>query len=716
MGSRAVRVVGKLAEQGQVAGDPERSAVRGGDQLLLLHGQVGHRGHGHVGLQRRPRRAVVQRNVDAELGSHVQQAAPYQVLADHTGEVVLGDAVRDCCPGRSVVVRLVEQRSVVVELVPRGRQVHGGGIVRGCLDHVYARPLRQAGRRHVFPRRPAVARQVHKAVVRSRPEHALLVRRLGEREDRRVVLDVCRVQRNRAARRSELALVGAGQVRADLLPALTAVGRLEQHVRRDVEHVRVVRRYDYRVGPLEAVAVVLGAEAAALLGPDGDDPRLAQPVVVAHQRVAAAGRAADGAGVDDVRVVRPDGDVAALGEADRVAVLPRDALLVGLAARHADGAVVLLRRVDPIGPLVVRRDVVELGRRLVVDCRPRPAGVEGHAGAAVVALDHPRRVVRVDPQVVLVPVREFDRPEIAAAVGRLPGAQVEHPYRFRVLGIREDMAVVPRTLHQVLVATDPLPRVAAIVGPVQPRVVGLDYGPDAAVLRGRDRHADAPLQAARQALVLRDVGPGVAAVGRAVQSAVRAAAGKRPRLAPDLPHGGEHRAGVVRVDGEIDRAGVLALEQHAVPGLAAVPRPVDSPLVVRPEDVAQCRHVDEVGVVRMHADAADVPRVAEPQVTPGLAAVGRPVDAVAVRQVAPDGGLARTDVQHIRVGVGYREGAHRGGVEEAVGHVLPVRARVVGLPHAADARPEVEDVPFLRVPHHRDRPSATVRSDASPPD
>src|SRR3546814_8217053 len=49
-------------------------------------------------------------------------------------------------------------------------------------------------------------------------------------------------------------------------------------------------------------------------------------------------------------------------------------------ARHRDRGVVLLRRVDPVGILVVDVDAVELGGVLVVDRRPALAAVERHAG------------------------------------------------------------------------------------------------------------------------------------------------------------------------------------------------------------------------------------------------------------------------------------------------------------------------------------------------
>ena len=83
--------------------------------------------------------------------------------------------------------------------------------------------------------------------------------------------------------------------------------------------------------------------------------------------------------VDDVGVVRAHHDVPALRRPHRVAVGEWDRAR-NRAARRADGAVVLLGAVDPVRMPGVDRGVVELGRRLVVDGRPRLApSKETHA-------------------------------------------------------------------------------------------------------------------------------------------------------------------------------------------------------------------------------------------------------------------------------------------------------------------------------------------------
>ena len=587
--------------------------------------------------------------------------------------------------------------------------------MRGELDGGDGRPLRQAGRGDLLPVGAAVAGEVDQPVVGAGPEQPLPVRGLDEGEDRAVVLGAGGVLGDRAAGRLLPALVVAGQVGADRLPARPFVRGAEHHVAGDVEHVGIVRGDQDRIGPLEAVPEVLRPPPAVLLRPDGDDPDLRGRVVVAEHHAAAAGGAADGSGVDDVRIVGAHLDVAALRVADRVAVAHADDALVR-AAGHADGGVVLLRAVDPVRNAGVGGDVVELRGRLVVDRRPGVAAVERDAGAAVVALDHAARIGGVDPQIVIVAVRGRHAGEGLAAVGRLPRLQVEHPDGVGVLRIGEHVVVVPGALTQVALRARHLPGGAAVLGTEQGALLRLHDRPHPARPGGRAGDADAPLDALRQARVAGQLGPGVAAVDRLEDAAAGAARLQDPRPADHLPERGVEDARVGRVDAEVDGAGLGVAEQHLLPGRAAVARAEHAALLVRPEGVAERGHVDQIGVVRIDADAADVARVGQADAAPGRAAVGRPVDAVAVRDVDADARLAGAGVDDVGVGGGHGDRAHGGGPEEAVGDVLPVGAAVGRLPDAAGAGAEVEGLRVRRVPGDRHHAAAAVRTDAAPLD
>ena len=231
-----------------------------------------------------------------------------------------------------------------------------------------------------------------------------------------------------------------------------------------------------------------------------------------------------------------------------------------------------------------------------------------------------------------------------------------------------------------------------------------------------DGDADLAQRPVRQALVAADILPRVAAVSRLEQPAVRAAARQHPRDAAHLPDGGVEHAGVAGVQADVDGAGVLAHEEHALPGIAAVHRPEDAALLVRPEGVSERRDVDDVGILGVHPHGADLAALAQADVGPRLAAVGRLVDAVALSEVGPDAALPRAHVDDVGVRLCDADGADRRRGEEAVGHVAPEGAAIVRLPHAADAGAEVEHLPVGRMPGDGHGPAAPERADAPPPE
>ena len=108
-------------------------------------------------------------------------------------------------------------------------------------------------------------------------------------------------------------------------------------------------------------------------------------------------------------------------------------------------------------------------------------------------------------------------------------------------------------------------------------------------------------------------------------------------------------SGVAGLEGKIDRARVGVEEKHARPVLAAVVGAEDAALRVGAIGVAQCRHENALGIARIDEDAADLARVLQADLAPVLAAVGRFVHPVAMRDVGAHIGLAGADID--RVGV-----------------------------------------------------------------
>jgi len=110
------------------------------------------------------------------------------------------------------------------------------------------------------------------------------------------------------------------------------------------------------------------------------------------------------------------------------------------------------------------------------------------------------------------------------------------------------------------------------------------------------------------------------------------------------------------------------------------------------------RDVDDVRVVRMDNDVADMAGCREAHIAPCPATISGLIDAVAVRDVAADGSFARAGIDDIRVGVRNGQRADSSGCEEAIRDVLPMRAAIRRLPDAPGAGAEEERPRLGRMP------------------
>jgi len=209
------------------------------------------------------------------------------------------------------------------------------------------------------------------------------------------------------------------EIRRNFFPAHTLVAAAEHMVATRIQYPAVVRRKDDRECPGKAVSHVLGCDSKRCLGPDIHQLDLPGAVVVALQRPSAAGAGADRTAIDDVRIFGMHGDKAAFSGAGICAVPEGDGTPGG-GTGDGNRGVILLCGIDAIGILVVGVDAIELRRRLVVDRRPGLAAVAAYAGAAVVAFDHPVRISRIDPEIMVVAMRRLNFREARPAVGRFP--------------------------------------------------------------------------------------------------------------------------------------------------------------------------------------------------------------------------------------------------------------------------------------------------------
>ena len=235
--------------------------------------------------------------------------------------------------------------------------------------------------------------------------------------------------------------------------------------------------------------------------------------------------------------------------------------------------VVLHAAVDPVGVPVVHRDPVELADRQVVDAPEGEAAVVGLVQTRVAGEVEVFGIGRVDPHGVMVGVHPDvvggplgDLGEGAAAVLAPVGRSGQGVDAVLVRRVDEDVRVVHGA--DVLIA-HLLPALAAVLAAVATRFGGmLNKDVEYLRIRGGQRDPDAALVALGQPV--RELAPGVAAVGGLVQAAAWATPVEAPGAALALVHGRVEDIGVGGVDDEVDRAGVIVDEEDLVPGGATV--------------------------------------------------------------------------------------------------------------------------------------------------
>src|SRR2546430_16883648 len=95
------------------------------------------------------------------------------------------------------------------------------------------------------------------------------------------------------------------------------------------------------------------------------------------------------------------------------------------------------------------------------------------------------------------------------------------------------------------------------------------------------------------------------------------------------------------------------------------------------------RDVNNVGILRMNANARNLPRVFQADVLPGLAAVRRFVNSIAVRYVAANWRLAHADIDRVRIGIRQTDRAYRSRSENRpVRNWLPINPATHRFPNA----------------------------------
>ena len=285
--------------------------------------------------------------------------------------------------------------------------------------------------------------------------------------------------------------------------------------------------------------------------------------------------------VDHVGVERIRGNVAVFDGPHRMPVAVGDLPIVA-AAGDAHRATLLLRGAHAIGKSGRDTHVEELRGRLVEPRTPGLTAVHGDERALVADQRDDARIVRVDPQVLVVVAARSasQRQPGAAAVAGLHGDDAGAVDDIRIAGIdaHHGQIAAADAQRRAGVRGDALPALAGVVGAkhaqsrrrgVVTRLIGPHRGIQAPRRARRDRNVDLR-QVRRQARA--EARPGRPAVGRLEQAArgalelVLVLPGAETRL----PQRRIHDLRLQRIDGDRGTAGVLIAVQNPLPADSGV--------------------------------------------------------------------------------------------------------------------------------------------------
>ena len=299
--------------------------------------------------------------------------------------------------------------------------------------------------------------------------------------------------------------------------------------------------------------------------------------------------------------------------------------------RRAPGAIVLQTRAHRIRRTQIVADVIHLSERNVRGCRPGFAGVLREDEPAVVCLDDARAVGR-PPHIVIVGMEAagemFERLAGIFALGEI------HRERDDVTALARidaQMREIKRPLTRQRVFVDELPVVARIIRAPQHAFGRLHERIHALGLARRDGNTDAPGDAGRQSRA--QLRPRAPVVGRAIETAVGAAAGERPRLAAIVPHARVERIGMLGIPGEIRCTTRRTDVERFRPGLAAVGGAVHAARLAIFPRIAERRNDRDIRIARIDQNLGDRCRIGEAEMFERLRTVGRAPHPVAVGHV-----------------------------------------------------------------------------------
>src|SRR6266700_2455203 len=259
-----------------------------------------------------------------------------------------------------------------------------------------------------------------------------------------------------------------------------------------------------------------------------------------------------------------------------------------------------------------------------------------------------------------------------------------------------------------MIVVDQGPVGAAVIAAVEAAFLRFDERVNNIRVGAGNRHANAAERALGHAIAF-DALPGSAIVGRTVEAVLVAATVERPRSAVAFPHRSKENVGILRIKNDVDAAGAVAQVENFLPGFAAIAGAENAALGVFAVGMAESGDEHDVGICGMDDELADVTRVFQAEVVPGLAAVVGTINTIAEGNVAANAGFAGTDINY--VGIGVRDGdAADGGSGLLIEEGIPGNAAIRGSPNAAGDGAKIVSIRLAG--HARDSEGAATAAGA----
>src|SRR5258708_8043573 len=210
---------------------------------------------------------------------------------------------------------------------------------------------------------------------------------------------------------------------------------------------------------------------------------------------------------------------------------------------------------------------------LVLTPAPIPPAVARHHRALVASKNHPLRLIRINPQLMIIIAtrRSLDHRKGLPAIARTVQPCVRHIHRVRVFRVHAYFAKIPAAPPDPLVFRNTPPILASVVLPVQSASLCICNQINPPWITRRKRNPQPPQPFARQSMPAQLL-PMLPAVFRTIQSCPRPFRRRVniPRRPPRLPQRSKNRLWISPFKFKVDTARLFVIEQHPVPLLPAI--------------------------------------------------------------------------------------------------------------------------------------------------